>query len=39
MAQITQVANHYIVHVDNINSVATKLFAPLIIMIGGNAGN
>src|SRR5579883_3413227 len=39
MAQVAQVADHDIVHVDDINGIAAKLLAPLIIVIGGDAGN
>src|SRR5579883_960354 len=39
MAQVAQVADHDIVHVDDIDGIAAKLLAPLVVVIGGDAGN
>src|SRR5579883_2861844 len=39
MAQVAQVADHDIVHMDDINGVAAKLLAALVVVIGGDAGN
>src|SRR5579859_6964427 len=39
MTQISQVADHQIVHMDNIDSVATVFLPTFVIMIGSNTGN
>ncbi len=39
MTQIPQVANHQVIHMDDINGIAPMLLTTMTIMIGGHAGD
>src|ERR1700716_2538491 len=39
VSQVAEMANNQVIHVDNINGVASVLLPTLVVVIGGNASN